>query len=196
MAFDLVNGCSFWQGCSLMKYLILSCSLHPKSRSRIMALRLQECLGQEEARLVDLAETALPLCDGSSAYSHPAVQELVEQVTDADGIVVASPVYNYDLSAAAKNVVELTGRAWTGKVVGLMCAAGGQGSYMAGMPFLNSLMLDFRTYVVPRFVYASGVAFAEGRIVDEEVDQRVQQLGKELVRITRALRLKENVGGN
>lgn len=170
-----------------MKYLILSCSLHPRSRSRIMARRLEECLQAEETILVDLAETPLPFCDGTSAYSDEAVQKLVSQVSAADGIFVASPVYNYDLSAAAKNMVELTGRAWTGKVVGLLCAAGGHGSYMAGMAFLNSLMLDFRTFVVPRFVYASGAAFDDGRVVDPAVDERIQELAGELVRVTTAL---------
>lgn len=170
-----------------MKYLILSCSLHPRSRSRLMARRLEECLEGEDTALVDLAETPLPLCDGTRAYSDEAVQKLAGQVSGADGIIVASPIYNYDLSAAAKNVVELTGRAWTGKVVGLMCAAGGRGSYMSGMPFLNSLMLDFRTFVLPRFVYASGLAFGDGSIVDEDVNDRIEQLALELVRVTRAL---------
>lgn len=170
-----------------MKFLILSCSLHPTSRSRIMARRLEECLGEEEVTVVDLAETPLPLCDGMTTYSDPGVQKLVVQLTEADAIVVASPIYNYDLSAAAKNVVELTGRAWTGKVVGLMCAAGGKASYMAGMPFLNSLMLDYRSMVLPRFVYASGVSFGDGVLVDEEIDRRIQELAAELVRVTRAL---------
>jgi NAD(P)H-dependent FMN reductase len=170
-----------------MNYLVLSCSLHPQSRSRIMARRLVQSLPGEGTQLIDLAELELPACDGSSAYSHPNAQKVAAAVKAADGIVVSSPVYNYDVSAAAKNVIELTGRAWTGKVVALMCAAGGASSYMAAMPFLNSLMLDFRTFVLPRFVYASGGSFAEGALADAEIEERIVQLAAELQRVTEAL---------
>lgn len=170
-----------------MKYLIISCSLHPRSLSRVLARRLEEFLPKEETVFLDLAEFDLPLCDGSSAYSHDSAKILAEKVSAARGIIVASPIYNYDLSAAAKNVVELTGRAWSGKVVGLLCAAGGRSSYMAGMPFLNSLMLDFRSFVLPRFVYAPGLIYGEKDIIDEDLNNRIRQLAEELVRVTGAL---------
>lgn len=170
-----------------MKYLIISCSLHPRSLSRVLARRLEECLPKEETVFHDLADAELPLCDGSSAYSHPAVKDLAAKVTAARGIIVASPIYNYDVSAAAKNVIELTGRAWTGKVVGLLCAAGGRGSYMAGMPFLNSLMLDFHTFILPRFIFAPGLVFGDEPMIDDELNRRIGELGQELVRVTEAL---------
>ena len=39
-------------------------------------------------------------------------------------IVLATPVYNYHVSAATKNLIELTGSAWEDKLVGFLCAAG------------------------------------------------------------------------
>jgi NAD(P)H-dependent FMN reductase len=170
-----------------MKYLIISCSLHPRSLSRVLARRLETYMPAAETDFLDLAELPLPICDGSSAYSKDEVKVLAAKVEAAHGIIVASPIYNYDVSAAAKNVVELTGRAWSGKVVGLLCAAGGRTSYMAGMPFLNSLMLDFRSFVLPRFVYAPGLVFGKEQVIDEELDLRIQELAGELVRVTLAL---------
>lgn len=170
-----------------MKYLIISCSLHPRSLSRVLARHLEQYLPAKETDFLDLAGIDLPICDGNSVYSRKEVTQLAATVAAADGIVVASPIYNYDLSAAAKNVVELTGRAWSGKVVGLLCAAGGRSSYMAGMPFLNSLMLDFRSFVLPRFVYAPGLVYGEEEMIDEELDARIEQLALELVRVTEAL---------
>ena len=70
-------------------------------------------------------------------------------------ILLATPIYNYDVSAAAKNMVELTGSAWRDKTVGFICAAGGTSSYMSVMGLANSLMLDFRCIILPRFVYAT-----------------------------------------
>ncbi len=86
------------------------------------------------------------------------------------------PIYNYDVNAAAKNLIELTGRAWTNKVVAFLCAAGGQGSYMSVMPLANSLMLDFRCVIVPRFVYATGEHFDDDGRIDDSITRRTHEL--------------------
>lgn len=173
-----------------MKYLIVSCSLNPGSKSRILAKAALESLGGKdiEADFLDLSEIALPVCDGDAVYGDPAVRSAADRIEAADGILVASPIYNFDVNAAAKNLIELTGKAWTEKVAGFLCAAGGQGSYMAVMAVANSLMLDFRTVVIPRFVYATGDAFQGGEIADVGVRERVDSLAGELLRFTAALR--------
>lgn len=180
------------------KFLVISSSLHPTSRSRLMAKvaleRLRETLAQASAdslaasvEWVDLADISLPLCDGHSAYRDPSVGFLSGLISGAQGILIASPVYNYDVNANLKNLVELTGRAWQDKVVGLMCAAGGAGSYMSLMPFANSLMLDFRCLILPRFVYATGNAFSHDSLEDPEIRQRIEALVQQLVKVTNAL---------
>src|SRR5438067_40946 len=85
-------------------------------------------------------------------------------------------------------IVELTGSAWEDKVVAFLCAAGGMSSYMSVMAFANSLMLDFRSVIVPRFVYATGDAFNDGKLTDSKVQKRIEQVVAELVRFTKALR--------
>jgi FMN reductase len=85
-------------------------------------------------------------------------------------------------------MIELTGSSWEEKVVGFLCAAGGNSSYMAVMAYANSLMLDFRTVIIPRFVYATGDAFKGDEIVDKKVVSRIEQAADELVRFTQALR--------
>lgn len=159
--------------------LIISSSLSPKSRSAVMAGRAREHLTAQgrEVDWLDLRQMPLPQCDASSCYADPNVADLSARVRHAAGVILAAPVYNYDLSASAKNLVELTGQAWTNTVVGLILAAGGQGSYMSGMPFLNSLMLDFRCPVVPRFVYATKRSFADtGELADGEIVARIDEL--------------------
>ena len=167
----------------------MSCSLNPASRSRALAGaaagRLRGAGRSVEA--LDLRETALPPCDGGAAYGDPNAVRAGELVSAARCVLLAAPVYNYDVNAAAKNLVELTGRAWTGKVVGLLLSAGGAGSYMSGMGLANSLMLDFRCLIVPRFVYAIEAAVEGDRIVDAEVARRVEELADETARIADAL---------
>lgn len=173
-----------------MSFLVISSSLHPDSRSRVLARaafqRLQTA--SAETNYVDLRELALPACDGDECYNHPAVVKLTGQIRGADGILLGVPIYNYDAGATAKNCIELTGDAWSGKVVGFACAAGGEGSYMAVMGLANSLMLDFRTVIVPRFVYTDSDAFDGDTVVDPAIKRRVDDLADTLIRYTTALR--------
>jgi len=74
------------------------------------------------------------------------------------------------------------------KVGGFLCAAGGNSSYMAVMAYANSLMLDFRTVIIPRFVYATSDAFKNGQITDKKIIARIEQAADELIRFTQALR--------
>ena len=88
-----------------------------------------------------------------------------------------------------KNLVELTGKnVWSGKVVGFICAAGGLVSYTAPMQLANSLMLDFRSFVLPSFVFATGKAFNdELELIDEDILERMERLTEEMVRVSQAL---------
>lgn len=170
--------------------LVISSSLHPDSRSRILARACIDQLNQldRKTELFDLAQSTLPICDGATAYGDANVQKLEQLIGKADGILLASPVYNYDVNSAAKNAVELTGKAWTGKVVGMMLAAGGQGSYMSAMGLANSLMLDFRCVIVPRFIYATAESFEGDQLADETITNRVEVLVAETLRLADALK--------
>jgi NAD(P)H-dependent FMN reductase len=95
--------------------------------------------------------------------------------------------YNYDFSSSAKKLIELTGKAWQRKVVGFLAAAGGQTSFMSVMGFANSLMLDFRTLVVPRFVFATEESFEGLEISDPSVIARIDDLVAETHHLASAL---------
>lgn len=169
---------------------VLSAGLRTASSSRLLAqeaLRALTTQGQP-ARLLDLRDYPLPLCDGDTAYEHPQVARLGAALRSTDALLVATPIYNYAATAALKNVIELTGDAWENKVVGFLCAAGGTNSYMSIMSLANSLMLDFRSVVVPRFVYATEAAFADGRLRDPEVARRIAELTETTARLGAALR--------
>ena len=167
------------------EYLIISASLREASYSRSMAVALVEAYAQRGAthQLVDLREFVLPLCDASSAYSHPHVATLSALIEAARVVIIATPIYNYDANAASKNLIELTGSSWENKTVGFLCAAGGHSSYMSIMALANSLMLDFRCLIIPRFVYAKGGDFnAEARPVPA-LAERIGELAEASLKI-------------
>ncbi len=169
------------------QYLIISASLRGASLSRIMAEALLEVYAKRgaTAAFVDLREYVLPLCDAELAYEHEHVTTLTALIGAARVIIVATPIYNYDANAAAKNLIELTGSAWEDKVVGFLCAAGGSSSYMSIMGLANSLMLDFRCLVIPRFVYARGEDFTEHQPT-ADLAKRIGQMADASMKIRNA----------
>ena len=165
---------------TVSEYLNIGTSLRPASHSQLMAAQIARDFAalDAQAELIDLREHPLPLCDGESSYGHPDVAKLSARIKAARVIVVSTPIYNYGANAAAKNLVELTGSAWEDRIVGFLCAAGGDSSYMSIVGLANSLMLDFRCVILPRFVYATGDDFAAGSIASPEVRRRIQQLAE------------------
>ena len=167
------------------EYLVISASLRSASLSRVMAETLcgeYEKLGVPN-QMIDLREYVLPLCDGESAYDHPHVKPLTTLIGAARVILVATPVYNYNVNASLKNLIELTGSAWENKIVGFLCAAGGTSSYMAVMSLANSLMLDFRCLIIPRYVYAKGDDFSKELQPTTELARRIGELAASSLKI-------------
>ena len=162
--------------------LIVATSMSGKSRSRQLGRLAADKLAAAgvSTTLLDLSEIPLPFGGSSAGWSDPNVARLRVQTTAATHLLFAVPVYNYDVNAVAKNYIELMGEdALGGKTVGFLVSAGGHGSYMSIMPFANSLMLDFRCWIVPRFFYVSK-NLEEGKLTGE-LDERLDALLKDLL---------------
>ena len=169
--------------------MIFSCSLRPESHSVVLARELAGELERvgKEVDLVDLREVELPFCDADECYRDSNVVRVRAMIEEAASVTFATPIYNYEVGGATRNLVAVCGNTWKEKIVGFLCAAGGRNSYMSVMGLVNSMMLDFRCLVVPRFVYATRQAFRDGRLVDDVVQERVEELAGELNRLTTAL---------
>ena len=142
---------------------------------------------EKDVELFDLHNNPLPMCDGDECYDLPEVLDFREKIKNAEGIIMATPVYNFNTSSGAKNIIELGGSMLYDKTFGFLCAAGGRNSYMSVMSLANSLMLDFRCYIIPKFVFATKNDFEEGKIVNPEIKKRIEELGSELIRVSSAL---------
>ena len=177
-----------------MKTVVISCSLHPASRSFVLAKQVVEDLRSldMETELYDLREYPLVFSDVSSAREAPEAQPVITAIREASTVLLAVPIYCYDVNAAARNLLELAGRAWNQTLVGFLCAAGGRSSYMSCMSLANCLMLDYRCIIIPRFVYAVGDDFGDDRletmyIANEEIRRRISELAQTTANLTCAL---------
>jgi len=171
-----------------MKMLVVSASLNADSNSRHLAWAAAEALTAQGIAhgFLDLRDYPLPICDGGAAYADANVAKVSAMITDADGLIVAAPIYNYDVNAALKNLIELTGKAaWGNKTVAFLNAAGGASSYMAVLGVANSLMIDFRCVIVPRFVYAAGRDFDDNGISNGTITKRVVECAAATAELTK-----------
>ena len=141
----------------------------------------------KDSEFFDLQNNPLPMCDGDKCYDLPEVIKFRKKVKNAKGIIMAIPIYNFNVSSGAKNIIELGGKMLYGKVFGFMCAAGGKSSYMSVMSFANSLMIDYRCFIIPKFVYALKNDFDGNKVTSPEIKDRINDLGKDLIRISEAL---------
>ena len=158
-----------------IKVLVVSTSLSEESRSKELCQHAHSFLTTKgiTTRYESLEDhRILPYgMDGSEG-----LDTLRDALENADAILFGFPVYNYNMNASLKAVIEHFGHSMTDKVIGLMMAAGGQASYMSGLVVANSLTLDFRSWVIPRFVYATKEAFGEDGVSDPEIASRIEGL--------------------
>lgn len=162
---------------------ILSTSLSKGSKSHALACEALALLTAQgvSTTLLDLRELDLPQCGQHGAGDHPGVHALRKEVQRSTHVLFAAAIYNYDVSASAKNCVEfLSENDLAGKTAGFLCAAGGRNAFMAVMSFANTLMLDFRCWIVPRFVYATSGDFHEGKVHNADVHERIELLTTEM----------------
>src|SRR6516162_1894586 len=104
----------------MLKHLVISTSGNPDSNSRRMGRAAFAHLQKQKVDCdwIDIREMNLPLCDADQCYGMPGSKKLHAAIETADGILIAAPVYNYDVAAATKNMIELSGSAWRTKLSG------------------------------------------------------------------------------
>jgi FMN reductase len=187
-----------------VSYLVITTSLNPQSNSAIMAREAYEMLklGGQDVEWLDLRNYDLPFCNGigQSAYSAPLVKEVHDKILKADGILLASPIYNYSISAAAKNLIELTttsykdilsGKAWKNKVVGFIGGCGTPNSLLAPLGVLGGLVVDSQITLVPGYVLGTRDDVPEGKISDK-MKGRLQALVQNFQKHTQGLASNRN----
>ena len=164
---------------------ILATSLKTDSNSQKLAKRFHHLLVEKDisAELLDFRTLEMTFAGSPDSWDQPVILSIKEAVERASHIVFATPIYCYDVNAVAKTIIELTGRSFTEKVVGFICSAGGQGSYMSVMGMANHLMLDFRTVIVPRFVYSTYDDWDEAGNLNAELQERLSWLVEDLASI-------------
>ena len=173
-----------------MSILTISANLTELSSTKTLAKLAHNAIKQHDsnASFLSLHEYPIPICDGRESFGNPMVQQLNEKLQHFTGFVFATPIYNYTINSTLKSLIEHCGRAFTDKPIGFICTAGGEKSFMSLMPTINSMMLDFRCIVLPRFLYVTSSQFNEDKTIsDQDILNRINQFASEITSLTQRL---------
>lgn len=179
----------------MIKIVAIGGSLRPFSITyQILVIMLKKIEARgASTQLIDLREMHLPFCHGGSDYSNfPQVDYLRDSIQTSSGLLIATPEYHGGLSGILKNAIDLIEEEHiSGKAIGLISVLGGLSSANA----LNMMRVVFRhlhCWVLPQQVIipnSQTVFDAQGHLIDEELNFRLEQLVDHLLNFVYKLKL-------
>ena len=109
-----------------------------------------------QCELVDAREMELVPYHNEPTASMKALNE---KVANADNIIFGMGVHCYSINDGLKIILEACCSDAEGKFFGIICAAGGERSYLSTMHLSQICMNEWRMIQLPRIVYATGKDF-------------------------------------
>lgn len=172
-------------------------SLRDESKTRVACRAALDAAAEAGATttLLDLREYDLPPFDADDrdAGDAPAVRAVVD---DADALLLATPNYHGSYAAPLKNALDYCGRdEVAGKAVGLLEVAGG--SYpKPALTHMREMCRTLNAWTLPLEVGVpdSHSTVTAEEIVDDDIADRVRELGRDLTRYAGVERYPEVSG--
>lgn len=161
-----------------MKTLILSSSLSENSRSFLLCKAVKEELIAKGDNITFVDARNIPMQPVHRGLS-PEMETLAKQVEQADNIIIGMGVHCYSVNDSLKILLDTCFVKATGKFFGILCAAGGERSYLSTMQLTQICMNEWRMMQLPRIVYATGKDFKEEIIISSEVIERIALFSEE-----------------
>ena len=161
-----------------MKTLILSSSLSENSRSFLLCKAVKEELIAKGDNITFVDARNIPMQPVHRGLS-PEMETLAKQVEQADNIIIGMGVHCYSVNDSLKILLDTCFGKATGKFFGILCAAGGERSYLSTMQLTQICMNEWRMMQMPRIVYATGKDFKEDIIITTEVLERIVLFSEE-----------------
>lgn len=150
-----------------------------------------------EVTLLDLNDLPMPLYHGDleDEQGMPKnAQTFVDFVTQHQGLLIASPEYNSQMTPLLKNTIDWATRAdenpLVGKVAAVVSASPGMFGGIRSMTLARQLLTHLGCHVVPAqciLPHADKAFDAEGKLVNAKTQQAVEKVATALVETTRKL---------
>jgi len=161
-----------------MNTLILSSSLSENSRSYLLCKAVEQELISKGNNITFVDSKEIPMQPFHREISEE-MKALSEQIGKADNIIIGMGVHCYSINDSLKVLLEGCFGKATGKFFGILCAAGGERSYLVTQHLTQICMNESRMMQLPRVVYATGNDFTENRIISKELSERIELFSEE-----------------
>jgi NAD(P)H-dependent FMN reductase len=166
--------------------LILSGSVSENSRSFLLCKAVERQLIAQGDTITFVDSREIPMRPVHREKTDE-MQQLAEQVKQADNIIIGMGVHCYSINDALKILLDACFSAATGKLFGIVCAAGSEKSYLSTMHLTQICMNEWRMIQLPRIVFATEKDFTEDVITSDEVLERIKLFSEEFHAIGRKL---------
>ena len=135
------------------------------------------------ASVLNLADHRISFADGRPLDQFTDdTGAAVARVSEADAVLLASPVYRGSLTGALKNFLDLTPvEALRDKPVGIVAMGATLHHYLGVDWHLRAVLAWFGALVAPTSVYLESSHFREGRLVDDAARSGLSDLVKALL---------------
>ena len=161
-----------------MNTLILSSSLAVNSRSYLLCKAVEQELLDKGDNIIFVDAREIPMQPTHKGLTDK-METLTKQVEEADNIIFGMGVHCYSINDSLKILLDACFGKATGKFFGILCAAGGERSYLSTMHLTQICMNEWRMMQLPRIVYATGKDFTEDNISSTEVLERIELFSEE-----------------
>ena len=174
-----------------MLVVTLGGSPSQRSRSGVLLEHAKRWLNQQGVEVVSYQVRDFPAEDLLHArFDSPKIIDLLQQIENADGLVIATPVYKASFSGALKTVLDLLPeRALSHKVV-LPIATGGSIAHMLAVDYaLKPVLSALKAQEMLQGIFAedSQIAYGEGSAQAQLVPVLEQRLQESLEQFYSAL---------
>lgn len=174
-----------------MLVVTLGGSPSQRSRSGVLLDKTRQWLQQQGVEVVSYQIRDFPAEDLLHArFDSPKVIDLLQQVANADGLVIATPVYKASFSGALKTLLDLLPeRALAHKVV-LPMATGGSIAHMLAVDYaLKPVLSALKAQELLHGIFAedSQIAYGEGSAQAQLVPVLEQRLHEALEQLYSAM---------
>jgi len=178
-----------------MKVIGISGTIIGEKMSGVVKRVLEEIQSVDpdvEVELLDLKNYQIQFCDGRDPSTYEGdTKKVIEIMNSGDAFVFGTPIFNASLSGPLKNLIDLTPvETLRNKVMGFIATGGTYQHYLVIENQLKPIAGYFRAYVAPSSVYLTREHFFENQLIEnEEIQQRIGNLAKELVQLQKSLKV-------
>ena len=151
-----------------MRTLIISSSLSENSKSFILCHEVNKKLKNlgVKSEIIDAREIPLfPYHTPKSAQ----MNNLTEKISSADNLIIAMGVHNYSINDSLKIILDTCFKNVEGKFFGIICAGGGEKSYLSTMHLSQICMNEWKMIQLPRIIYGARKDFENNQIKSQQL---------------------------